>query len=225
MAAQERYSEWGFVDTELLQRDHGSQRDRESGQRATIPTRQAPPLLQQRDRALDRRAGLTVRPVVDLRKRWQLAIGRLAQRRVDPAAKKPRSPSTSRPARIRSNPASQNDRASCIAPRVDSLASSSRPHRSATTSVFTPARCRLPLWSPSPCRPSPARLPVGHRVPSTSSRSACSTSVTPGMPSAAAAPTTAASERTTRETVGWLTLKNAPAAPGRGCGARRPPSS
>lgn len=29
------------------------------------------------------------------------------------------------------------------------------------------------------------------------------------MPSAAAAPTTAASERTTRETVGWLTLKNA----------------
>lgn len=104
MAAQERYSEWGFVDTELLQRDHGSQRDRESGQRATIPTRQAPPLLQQRDRALDRRAGLTVRPVVDLRKRWQLAIGRLAQRRVDPAAKKPRSPSTSRPARIRSNP-------------------------------------------------------------------------------------------------------------------------
>jgi hypothetical protein len=30
------------------------------------------------------------------------------------------------------------------------------------------------------------------------------------MPSASAAPTTAASERTTRETVGWLTLKNAP---------------
>jgi hypothetical protein len=30
------------------------------------------------------------------------------------------------------------------------------------------------------------------------------------MPSAAAAATTAASERTTRETVGWLTLKNAP---------------
>src|SRR6266545_5209848 len=84
----ERYSEWGFVDTELLQRDHGSQRDRESGQRATIPTRQDPPLLQQRDRALDRRAGLTVRPVVDLRKRWQLATGRLAQGRVDPAAKK-----------------------------------------------------------------------------------------------------------------------------------------
>jgi hypothetical protein len=168
MAAQERYSEWGFVDTELLQRDHGSQRDRESGQRATIPTRQAPPLLQQRDRALDRRAGLTVRPVVDLRKRWQLAIGRLAQRRVDPAAKKPRSPSTSRPARIRSNPASQNDRASCIAPRVDSLASSSR----GPTGRRPPA-CSCPPGAACRCRaPRPAgphqrgcRLGTGSRRP------------------------------------------------------------
>ena len=81
----------------------------------------------------------------------------------------------------------------------------------------------MPLALERPCLPDP-RLPVGSSMPSKRSRSPGPISARLGMSCAAAWPTTSRNPAATWETVGWLTLRKAPAAPAAGCDATPPAS-